>query len=89
MCVLRRLLQYRHQAQLLAGQALRQARHGLRSEGAEARVAADGLANVEQDDRLAVRRYLHGAQWNAFGNHGRALAMQLRAEQAHAHAIGA
>ncbi len=79
----------RGQAQDGAGWALRQPRHRLRGERAEARVAADGLAVVEQDDGLAVGRHLDGAQRDAFGNHVAAPALQARAEQAHAHAVGA
>ena len=73
----------------LPRQALRQPSHGLWRQRTEARVATDGLAVVEQDDRLAIRRYLHGAQRDAFGDHRTALALQLRAVETNAHAVGA
>ncbi len=89
MLAVRRLLHRRQQPYPLAWQALRQARQRQRGEGAETGIAADGLAVVEQDDRLAVRRHLHRAQGDAFGDHRLLPAFQARAEQTYAHAVGA
>ncbi len=56
--------------------------------GHPARIAADGLAIVEQRDGLAIRRNLYRTEPDPLGHHAAKSTTQLRSAQANSHAIG-
>ncbi|MNY30497.1 hypothetical protein D3C86_1646080 [compost metagenome] len=84
-----RVLHHRIQAHHLTRQTLRQPRQRQWRQRPQPWISANGLAIVEQHDRLAIRRYLDRSQGNPLGNHRLAQVLQFRPEQAHAHAVGA
>src|SRR5579885_2057689 len=51
-------------------------------------VAAGGLVLDEEEDGAAVRRHLHGAEGDAFGEHVPGVAGERRTIEAQAHAVG-
>jgi hypothetical protein len=86
---MRRAHRYRREIHAGARRQLTEARGVQRQRGTDLRVAADGLAIIEQHDRLAIRRNLDRPETDTLGQDARNVAADDGSFQPIAHAIAA